>query len=206
MSTEADKIRVELLLLETIAKEGSVADTYAFSQSQGLAHELVVGVMKSLLVDAFVVATERSTSFYVLTDEAHAMLERGRSPETQVYHAISVTTGSDRVALETAVGAPVWKIGQGVCMKNQWIRLDKTDGRFYRNVAHVNDDVIELLQRVKRQDGVLSAVTSDEAKTLKRRKLVEIRTRKSYTLTKGVNFARQRKKQAAGLTKEMLDG
>ncbi|CAH0490689.1 unnamed protein product [Peronospora farinosa] len=205
MSMEADKIRAESLLLQTIENEGSVVDTYAFSLSNGLSHELVVGVMKSLLVDAFVVDTEHSTSFYVLKDEAKVILKSG-SPEIQVYHAIPVTEGIDRHSLETAVRASILKVGQGVCMKNKWIRLDKNDGKFYRNVAHVKDEVIEMLQRVERQDGALSAVSKDEANILKRRKLVEVRTRKSYALTKGVNFALQRKKQAAGLTKEMLDG
>ncbi|CAI5744977.1 unnamed protein product [Peronospora destructor] len=204
MSTEADKIRAESLLLQTIEQEGSVADTYEFSLSNCLSHELVVGVMKSLLVDAFVVDTERSTSFYVLQDEAKLILKRG-SPEIQVYHAIPVT-GIDRMSLETAVSATILKVGQGACMKKKWIRLDKNDGKFYRNVEHVQDEVIEMLQRVERLDGAMTAVSKDEAHTLKRRKLVEVHTRKSYTLTKGVNFSLQRKKQAAGLTKEMLDG
>ncbi|POM63199.1 Phenylalanine-tRNA ligase, alpha subunit [Phytophthora palmivora] len=204
MSVEADKARAETLLLQTIGSEGSVADTYEFSLSNGLTHELVVGVMKSLLVDAFVAETERSTSFYVLKDEAKSFLEGG-SPEIQVFHAIP-TDGIDRKALETAVGAATLKVGQGACMKNKWIRLDKADGKFYRNVDEVKDEVTEMLRRVEQADGSLAAVNKDEANTLKRRKLAEVRTRKSYALTKGANFSLQRKKQAAGLTKEMLEG
>ncbi|KAG6969921.1 hypothetical protein JG688_00005102 [Phytophthora aleatoria] len=204
MSVEADKTRAEALLLQTIGSEGSVADTYEFSLANGLSHELVVGVMKSLLVDAFVADTERSTSFYVLKDEAKSFLAQG-SPEIQVFRAIPAE-GVDRKALEAAVGAATHKVGQGACMKSKWIRLDKADGKFYRNVEEVKDEVTEMLRRVEQADGALSAVSKDEANTLKRRKLAEVRTRKSYALSKGVNFALQRKKQAAGLTKEMLDG
>ncbi|KAG1688539.1 hypothetical protein DVH05_003630 [Phytophthora capsici] len=204
MSVEADKTRAEALLLQTIGSEGSVADTYEFSLANGLSHELVVGVMKSLLVDAFVADAERSTSFYVLKDEAKSFLANG-SPEIQVFHAIPAD-GIDRKALEAAVGPATLKVGQGACMKNKWIRLDKADGKFYRSVEEVKDEVSDMLRRVEKADGAISAVSKDEANTLKRRKLAEVRTRKSYTLTKGVNFALQRKKQAAGLTKEMLDG
>ncbi|KAE9006731.1 Phenylalanine--tRNA ligase alpha subunit [Phytophthora rubi] len=203
-AVEADKTRAEALLLAAIGADGCVADTYEFALASGLSHELVVGVMKSLLVDAFVADAERATSFYVLKDEARQFLERG-SPEIQVFHAIPAD-GIERKALEAAVGAATLKVGQGACMKNKWIRLDKADGKFYRNVADVQDEVTDMLRRVEAADGALSAVTKDEANALKRRKLAEVRTRKSYTLTKGVNFALQRKKQATGLTKEMLEG
>lgn len=70
----------------------------------------------------------------------------------------------------------------------------------------VADEATEVLRRIEGAEGALSAVTSDEAKNLKRRNLVEVRTRKSYKITKGPNFSTQRKKQAAGLNKEMLEG
>lgn len=73
-------------------------------------------------------------------------------------------------------------------------------------VESVVDDATEVLRRIESAEGALSAVTSDEAKNLKRRNLVDIRTRKSYKITKGPNFSLQRKKQAAGLNKEMLEG
>ncbi|KAL4163724.1 hypothetical protein KRP22_005152 [Phytophthora ramorum] len=187
-AVEADKTRAEALLLQTIESEGSVADTYEFALHHELSHELVVGVMKSLLVDAFVAESERATSFYVLKDEAHDFLAHG-SPEVQVFHAIPAD-GIDRKALEAAVGAATLK----------------ADGKFHRNAEQVTDDVTDMLRRVQAADGALSAASKDEANALKRRKLAEVRTRKSYALTKGANFALQRKKQAAGLTKEMLDG
>jgi phenylalanyl-tRNA synthetase alpha chain len=204
MAESADKQRAEAQLLQTLAADGQIADSFAYAHARGVSHELVVGVMKSLLTDAFVADTELSTSFYVLKDEARGFLLQG-SPEVQVFNAIP-SDGVDRKALEAAVGAAVLKVGQGACMKNKWIRLDKADGKIYRNVDAVADAVTELLRRIEQADGALSAVTADEANALKRRKLVEIRTRKSYTITKGPNFSVQRKKQATGLTKEMLEG
>ncbi|CAH0473717.1 unnamed protein product [Peronospora belbahrii] len=204
MSSEGEKTRIESLLLQTIDGQGSVSDTYEFSRLNDVSHELIVGVMKSLLVDAFVIEMEHSTSFYVLKDEAKLFLTNG-SPEIQVFNAIPVH-GIDCNTLEAIVSATIRKVGQGVCMKNKWIRLEKKDGKLYRNVDQVEDDIVKILQRLEIANGAMSAVTKDEATILKRRKLVDVRTRKSYRLTKGANFALQRKKQAAGLTKEMLDG
>jgi phenylalanyl-tRNA synthetase alpha chain len=131
-ASEADKQRVETALLELIDRAAAVPDTFAFAQQHGVAHDLVVGVMKSLLTDAFVKSDELSVSFYVLKDEAKGFLANG-SPEVQVFNAIPAE-GVDRTQLDAAVGAAALKVGMSACMKNKWIRLDKGDGKFYRNV------------------------------------------------------------------------
>ncbi len=69
----------------------------------------------------------------------------------------------------------------------------------------VKDEATDLLKRIENEKGALSAISNDDAKNLKRRNLLEVRTRKSYTVTKGPNFSLERKKQAAGLTKDMLE-
>ncbi|GLE09647.1 hypothetical protein PINS_up021384 [Pythium insidiosum] len=205
MSKEAaDKQRVEALLLQTLNDVGTVGDSFEFAQRHGVGHDAVVGVMKSLLGDTYVTSDELSTSFFVLKDEGKGFLVNG-SPEVQVFNAIP-SDGVDRATLEQAVGAATLKVGQGACMKNKWIRLDRADGKFYRNVESVVDEVTEQLRRVEANHGALTSVSNDEAKNLKRRNLLEVRTRKSYMIAKGPNFSLQRKKQAAGLTKEMLEG
>lgn len=201
---EAEKQRVETQLLQLIDRVGAVPDTYEFAQQNGVAHDVVVGVMKSLLTDAFVKSDELSVSFYVLKDEAKGFLANG-SPEVQVFNAIPAE-GVERAQLDEAVGAATLKVGMSACMKNKWIRLDKADGKFYRNVESVEDEVASQLRNIETANGNLSAVTNDEAKNLKRRNLIEVRTRKFYMLSKGPNFATQRKKQAAGLNKDMLEG
>lgn len=200
----SDKQRVETLVLQSIHDSESIADSYAFALEQNISHEVVVGVMKSLLTDAFVASQELTTSFYVLTEEAKSFLAQG-SPEVRVFNAIPAEDGITRPELEAIVGAAVLKFGQGAAMKNKWIRMDKASGKVFRNVESVVDEATQVLHRIEASGGAMSAVSKDEAATLKRRSLVEIRTRKSYTLTKGANFSLQRKKQAAGLTKEMLE-
>ena len=134
MSAEAaEKQRVETQILQHLNANGSIQDTFEYALEHKLSHDLVVGVMKSLLTEAYVASAEISTSFFVLKEEAAGFLANG-SPEVQVFHAIPAD-GIDRKALETAVGAAVLKVGQGACMKNKWIRLDKAQGKFFRNVS-----------------------------------------------------------------------
>lgn len=158
----AEKQRVETLLLRAVDAEG-VPDSFAFAQTHALAHELVVGVMKSLLADSFVAAEELATSFFVLKDEARDFLARG-SPEVQVFHALPAVEGLDRAALEAIVGAATLKVGQGACMKNRWIRLDKVDGKFYRNVRGSRMDRSRVVEREGGLDVVRRSLTYDECR------------------------------------------
>ncbi|CCI44217.1 unnamed protein product [Albugo candida] len=160
--------------------------------------------MKSLMVDAFVQSQELTVSFYIIKDEAKEFMQHG-SPEYMVFHAVSKDQGTVRTELEANLGSSVFKVGQGVCMKNKWIRFDKVTGRFYRNLDSIQDEVTDTLMRVEKAQGSIASLTPDEAKALKRRNLLETRTRKSYKITKGVHFALKRKKQASGLTKELLE-
>jgi phenylalanyl-tRNA synthetase alpha chain len=132
MAEEVEKKRVETLILQNINTKKTIEDTWTFSIDHKLVHEVVVGVMKSLLVDAYIASEEISTSFYVLKEEAKGFLTNG-SPEVQVFQSIP-KEGIERQALEKMVGPNVLKVGQGACMKNKWIRLDKSDGKFYTNV------------------------------------------------------------------------
>merc|ERR1711920_693124 len=206
-----DQAQVESLILATVNKDGSIRDTFEFAQAQGIPHTLVVGVVKSLLVDAFVTADERSTSFFVLSDEAKGFLTAGQSPEVSVFKALPTDdTGMDRDTLAKAAGmegekSPAFKNAMGACMKNKWIRLEKSDGKVYKQADNVQDSVFEDLKQLEDKSGAQDAVSAAVTKNLKRRKLISLQTRKSYEIGKGPNFATQRKKQAAGLTKEMIE-
>ncbi|OQR81833.1 phenylalanyl-tRNA synthetase alpha chain [Thraustotheca clavata] len=200
---EQEKLAVEKQLLAYVNTHGSIKDTYSYALTLGLDHALVVGVVKSLWVDAFLTIDELSTSFYVLSEEALGFLKNG-SPEYQLFSAIPAG-GINKAALEAAVGAATFKVGQGACMKNKWIRMDKATGIISRNVEQVNDDVTTLLKNVQAVNGDVAQVTKADADNLKRRKLLTLQVRKSLRVGKGVNFALQRKRQAAGLNKEMLD-
>ncbi|RQM27312.1 hypothetical protein B5M09_002794 [Aphanomyces astaci] len=171
--SDQEKQAAEAQLLQFLQASTTVDDTFTYASKQNVNHELVVGVVKSLLVDAFVTAADLSTSFWVLSEEAESFLAHG-SPEVQLFHAIPATDGADKATLEGAVGAALFKVAQGACMKNKWIRMDKATGLIYRNPPRHHLHVVR-------------------------------RVRKSFRIGKGPNFAVQRKRQAAGLNKDMLD-
>nr|CCA17510.1 unnamed protein product [Albugo laibachii Nc14] len=204
MSEIDEKQRIEAAILHSLYDNDEIKDTYEYSIERDFPHEVIIGVMKSLMVDAFVQSQELTVSFYIIKDEAKEFMKNG-SPEFIVFHAISKDEGTGRLDLEANFGSSVFKLGQGVCMKNKWIRFDKATEKFYRNLDSIQDEVTDTLRRVEKAQGSIASLTADEAKALKRRNLLETRTRKSYRITKGVKFALKRKKQASGLTKELLE-
>ncbi|KAH9127910.1 hypothetical protein LEN26_006016 [Aphanomyces euteiches] len=194
----------EAQLLKFLDASQTIEDTYTYALNNNLDHELVVGVVKSLLVDAFVTSSDLSTSFWVLSEEAQEFVKNG-SPEFQLYNAIPETEGADKATLEQAIGAATFKVAQGACMKNRWIRMDKATGRIYRNADFVVDGAAEQLRLIAAVEGNVFQVADEVSKDLKRRKLISLQTRKSFQVGKGPNFTLERKRLAAGLNKEMLD-
>jgi NAD(P)-dependent dehydrogenase (short-subunit alcohol dehydrogenase family) len=93
----------------------------------------------------------------------------------------------------------VAKIGMGVCMKNKW--LQKKGDLIVRNCDSVTDETTVILQRVESGD---STVPEAELNNLKKRKLVQTVTRKSYRISKGPDFKEKRVRKVADLHKSML--
>ncbi|GLE09010.1 hypothetical protein PINS_up020537 [Pythium insidiosum] len=230
MSKEAaDKQRVEALLLQTLNDVGTVGDSFEFAQRHGVGHDAVVGVMKSLLGDTYVTSDELSTSFFVLKDEGKGFLVNG-SPEVQVFNAIPERRRRPARRSSRPWALRTLKVGQGACMKNKWIRLDRADGKFYRNVRRsvclgwiarhavrfvdrvglqvesVVDEVTEQLRRVEANHG--RAHVRVERRGQEPQAPQPPRSAHAQVVhdRQGPNFSLQRKKQAAGLTKEMLEG
>lgn len=133
--------------------DSSIPDTWAFSTSHNLDHNVVVGVSKSLEGDAYVSLRELSAQFYVLSSEAEDILTNG-SQEIRVLTAL-VGSGEGGMAmadLENVVGKDVCKIGMGNCLKNKWAKKEK-DGTLVAVVGEMHDDVRDMLGRLKEGSG-----------------------------------------------------
>jgi phenylalanyl-tRNA synthetase alpha chain len=187
---------LEQLVLTSLAKDGSIADTWDFAISVNVDHQLLIGVIKSLMVDSYVKDEPLSKSFWSLTEEGKEVSVKG-SPEVQVFEAVpdaGIAVGElNKLLGETA------KIGMGVCMKNKW--LQKKGDIIVRSVVQVVDETRTILQEVA--EGNCSA-SEEELKNLKKRKLVQQITRKSYKISKGAEFRGKRVKKMADLHKSML--
>ena len=194
----AASIDLEALILSTLASGSDIPDSWIFAENHKQDHQLLVGAIKSLLVDAYVADQPITSSFWVLTDEGSEIAAKG-SPEFQVYQAIP-SEGINVNDLNASLGNTA-KIGLGPCMKNKWLKKD--GDIILRIMDEVKDETATSLSAIANPKAS-SEVSEEDLKNLKRRKLVNQIVRKSYKIVKGAEFQPHRVRKAADLTKEML--
>lgn len=194
---ENSTVDLEALILSTLQSKGEISDSWSFAVDVGVDHQSLIGTLKSLLVDAYVVDEPLSSTFWVLTDEGSDIASNG-SPEYQVFNAVR-DSGISMAELQNLVGDSISKIGLGPCMKSKWLKKD--GDKILRVVSEVKDESAEILKAIASGS---TSISEDELKNLKRRKLVQQVTRKSYKITKGAEFQPKRVRKMADITKEML--
>jgi hypothetical protein len=187
---------LEQIILNYLVSHSAIDDTISFAQENNVDHQLLVGEIKSLLVDGYILDEPLSKSFWALTDEGADIASNG-SPEFQIFSAVSPTDGMSVGDLNAKFGN-VAKIGLGACMKSKWLR--KEGEAYYRAVDNAEDETAILLSALR--DG--RPVSEEDLKNLKRRKLVQQVTKKSFRVTRGPEFQPVRVKKMADLTKSML--
>jgi len=89
-------------------------------------------------------------------------------------------------------------------MKNKWLK--KSGDLLVPIIADVVDQTAFLLQQVSisNESGLDLTSYEEDLKLLKKRKLVQQVTRKSYKITKGEEFKSKRTRKVADLNKSML--
>jgi phenylalanyl-tRNA synthetase alpha chain len=150
----------ESLILTALSTSptASIPDTHAFSTSHSLDHNTVVGISKSLEGDAYITLKDINTQFYVLSNEAEEILDKG-SQEMIVLNALIAAgeEGMNMQELEEKVGKSICKIGMGNCLKNKWAKKEK-DGRLVAVVAEMEDEVRGMLGKLKEGEGEVGAL------------------------------------------------
>lgn len=187
----------EEAILGYLGKNGEIADSGEFAAKHGLDHDEVVNVIKSLHGFRYVDAQDIKRETWILTDEGKVYAAAG-SPEAQLFFAIPVEGGIPREELQKKLDPLVFKIGCAQAAKNKWVDMGKQ--LVSRKLEHVKDRVKDLLLQI--QDG--KVVDQEDIKALKARKLIAPQTWTGYSVKKGPDYAPQRKKFAADLTREML--
>lgn len=147
----------ETAILQYLSSHNVIENSYPWSESQRLDHEAVVGAVKSLQVDAYVVTEDLTLSYYTLTMEGQGIVEQG-SHEILVLNALLEAESLSMPELQKKVGKSVAKVGMGNCMKNKWIKMDK--GTLVPLVAagQVQDTVQEALKALEEANGDADAV------------------------------------------------
>lgn len=129
----AASLDYEGILLSATGSGGRIADSWPFCVERGLDHDALVGSMKSLQADGYLLAALLTVEFWVLTEEAEGYVQRG-SPEVQVFGAVP-EGGADEGALVAQLGEALVKVGLGKCLKNKWLSRDKATARYTRVVS-----------------------------------------------------------------------
>uniref|UniRef100_A0A2N9HQK9 Reverse transcriptase zinc-binding domain-containing protein n=1 Tax=Fagus sylvatica TaxID=28930 RepID=A0A2N9HQK9_FAGSY len=186
----------EEAILGYLANNEEIADSGEFAAQHGLNHDDVVNVIKSLSGFKYVDSQDIKRETWVPTDEGNMYAASG-SPEVQLFLAIP-PEGIPREELQKKLDPLLFKIGCAQAAKNKWVEMGKQ--LVSRKVEHVDDKVKNLLLQIKEGQ----VVDQDDIKALKGRKLIAPQTWNGFSLKKGPDYAPQRRKVAADLTREML--
>ena len=100
----------------------------------------------------------------------------------------------EKAKAEEIVGKDISKIGFAKAMQRKWIALEGDKKDIVRRIAeHLEDQEKEQLEKYQ-QNPDADAHDKKVLDALKKRKLVNVVSQKSYKVTKGVNFAPVRAK------------
>ncbi|RZC59651.1 hypothetical protein C5167_006947 [Papaver somniferum] len=188
----------EKVILEYLNSNGKIEDSGVFSASVGLDHKEIVNTIRSLSGFQLVAAEDIKKENWVLSKEGESYCELG-SPEFQVFLAVPPgPEGISLLELKKKCGPELFKIGSSAAIKNKWIQIGKE--KVLRKAEDVSDQLKELLLKIK--DGL--DVEQTDITNLKRRKLIELKTWIGYSVSKGAQFALERKKLVTDLTRGHL--
>jgi len=162
--TEASETAI-LTYLST-STDAVIEDTFPWSAEQTLDHAAVVGAIKSLLADDYIIASNLSASFYTLTDEGQSILDNG-AQEVLVLKALNEAGKLTLPELQDKVGKDVAQFGMGNCMKKKWVKKDGTDLVPLKKDDEVQDELQELLKTLA-DAGFAESALSDKVSLFSR--------------------------------------
>jgi phenylalanyl-tRNA synthetase alpha chain len=137
-----------------------------------------------------------------LTEEGKGYADYG-TPEYQYASSLILNVVTAKAEVEAKVGDLIAKIGFAKAMKNKWVRLEADKVSVTRIAENLQDDEkVQLSAYVSNPD--LEAHDKKVVDALKKRKLLNVNSSKSYKVTKGSEFQPLRVKLETQLTADML--
>ena len=195
--SSAESLEAEKKVLTYLGQHGTIENTEDFV---GAKKEVLDPVLLSLSAVEYVKLVVIEKKLIELTDEGKGYATNG-SPEFQFASKMEMGEKVDIGTMEDRVGKHIAKIGMGKALKQKWI---KKDGDKFERIAQnpVDEDQTNLNKFLQNP-----SVDAHDKKTLdayKKRKHLNVKTLKSYKVTKGENFATERKELETELTSDML--
>lgn len=184
-------------------QDGATINTLKLAAELNVAHQNVVGAVKSLQGDLYVDATVGQTSSWKLSTEAMD-IEKNGSPEFLLWAALAAGPSSQD-DLVKALGKETVANGLKNGMKEKVLVVTKQEGvTMVARHADKASDFTDSAQGILQAMGSNQHVDPADTEAMKKRKLVTLETIKFYDITKGAEYAPVRRKLAADLTKQML--
>jgi phenylalanyl-tRNA synthetase alpha chain len=202
---------LESRLLLTL-NDGAKVSTTALAEAFGVTHQEIVGLIKSLEVDAYVLTEKHDVAYWKFSPEGEDTLKNG-SPEAALVALLAAKgegASVKQAEAEAALGADRLKIALANGLKSKLFVLQKgADGASLSlpaggaaAAASFVDSVRALLQSVRDNDG--TGLNAADIDVLKKRKLATLETLKALLVSKGPKFALVRAKPVTDFTREML--
>jgi len=191
---------IVLKIIGDLAIGSDGIDSQVLADQCGLDHQILVDtVLKSLIAREVLTASPKAHQSVQLTSEGEKYCTDG-SPEVIVFQKIAASPDQalKMEELEELVGKDLTKLGMQNALKNKWIGLEKSTKMLTCKVESVQDHVQEMLKNVQH-------LNDADMKVLKQRKLIVIKTFKTFEVTRGEHFSTTLKETAAELTAEMLN-
>lgn len=200
-STLSAEEQLQQHILSLLQKDSHIADTDKLV-SDLISAQTLDAALKSLLVDDYVVLEVIERRKIELTEEGKGYADNG-TPEYQYANALELNVQTLKTDVETKVGDFVAKIGFAKAMKNKWVKIAEDKNYVVRIAEKVVDDEKEQLSAfVAKPD--LDSHDKKVVEALKKRKLLNVVSQKSYKVTKGTEFMPTRVKLETQLTADML--
>ena len=195
--SSAESLEAEKKVLTYLGKNESIENTADFA---GVKKEILGPVLLSLSAVEYVVLQVIEKKLIELTDEGKGYATNG-SPEFQFVSKMNMGEKVDISTMEDRVGKLIAKIGMGKALKQKWIKKD--GDKFERIVEKPVDEDQTNLKKFM-DNATLEAHDKKTVDAYKKRKHLTVKSLKSYKVTKGENFATERKELETELTQDML--
>jgi len=188
-------------ILTLLAANDVIADSNSLiSESQHA--QQVDAALKSLNVDEYVELQVIEVKKIELTDEGNGYAQKG-TPEYQYASALEVGVVTTKEDVQAKVGDLVAKVGFAKAMKNKWVKLEADKLSVTRLAEELKDDDKVQLSAYLEQPN-LDSHDKKVVDGLKKRKLLNVVSHKSYLVKKGKDFQPSRVKLETQLTADML--
>jgi len=144
-STTLTDEQLQAHVLQTLQKNNTIADSNEIVDSFKCSPAQVDAVLKSLLVDEYVILKVIERKVIELTEEGRGYAENG-TPEYQYANCLELNVATTKADVEAKVGALVAKVGFAKAMKNKWVKIvGENKDQVERIAAELKDEDKEQL-------------------------------------------------------------